>query len=174
MSGIYRWIRTESGKSYVGSAIILSRRFRCYFNINFLFREVKTNNSLIYKALLKYGYSSFKVDILEYCDKSSLVEREQYYLDNLLPEYNTLKVAGSLTGFKHSTSSKERMRLAKIGKPIGEARRLKLYAYSGAISLTVFNSKTGEVTYFTSIRRTAKFIGIHYSYLAKCLVKKKY
>jgi uncharacterized ubiquitin-like protein YukD len=28
----------------------------------------------IYKALLKYGYSNFKLEILEYCDLENLVE----------------------------------------------------------------------------------------------------
>jgi hypothetical protein len=48
------------------------------------------------RALLKYGYwpkpgqslakaLNFKLDILEYCEKSHLIEREQYYLDLLKP-----------------------------------------------------------------------------------------
>ena len=82
-TGIYRWTHVISGKSYVGSSLDLSIRFKNYFKISYLERESKTNNSLIYRALLKYGYSSFKVDILEYCDPSIVVQREQYYLDNL-------------------------------------------------------------------------------------------
>ena len=46
------------------------------------------------RALLKYGYSKFKLEILEYCKISNLIEREQYYLDNLKPEYNILLKAG--------------------------------------------------------------------------------
>jgi len=38
---------------------------------------------MIYKALLKYGYSSFKLDIIEYCKPDIIIEREQYYLDYL-------------------------------------------------------------------------------------------
>ena len=40
-TGIYRWTNVISGKSYVGSSINLSNRFRDYFNINFLKREIK-------------------------------------------------------------------------------------------------------------------------------------
>jgi hypothetical protein len=52
---------------------------------------------------------------LEYIDVSNLpkeearkliLEREQYYLDLLKPEYNILKVAGSSLGFKHSEESR--------------------------------------------------------------------
>jgi group I intron endonuclease len=57
---------------------------------------------VINKAILKYGYSNFKLEILEYCDKSVCIEKEQYYIDLLKPEYNTLKTAGSTLGFEHS------------------------------------------------------------------------
>lgn len=40
------------------------------------------SNRPIERALLKYGYLNFT---LEYCDIDSLLEREQYYLDNLKP-----------------------------------------------------------------------------------------
>ena len=59
-------------------------------------------SSLITRALLKYGYSGFCLYILEYCEPSILLEREQYYIDTLNPEYNILKIAGSSLGFKHS------------------------------------------------------------------------
>lgn len=35
------------------------------------------------KALLKYGHSEFRLDILEYCDSNEVLKREQYYLDLL-------------------------------------------------------------------------------------------
>ena len=114
-TGIYRLTHIISKKSYVGSSINLSVRLGNYFNINYLKREIEKNNSKIYKALLEYGYSSFRLDILEYCNPTILIEREQYYLDNLKLEYNTLKTAGSSYGFKHSIETIERMRIAKLG-----------------------------------------------------------
>ena len=69
---------------------------------------------LISKALLKYGYINFRLYILEYYDKSDLMAREQYFLDNLLPEYNVLKSAGSLRGYIHSEKAKLKMRISKI------------------------------------------------------------
>jgi hypothetical protein len=38
---------------------------------------------MIYPALLKYGYANFSVEILEYCERSEAITREQYYLDLL-------------------------------------------------------------------------------------------
>lgn len=63
---------------------------------------------LIHKALLKYGYSAFRLEILEYCDIGLLIEREQYYLNLLKPEYNILTIAGSSLGFKHSPATLEK------------------------------------------------------------------
>jgi len=49
----------------------------------------------IYVALLKYGYSGFKLEILEFCDIDLLMEREKYYMDLFKPEYNLLPNPGS-------------------------------------------------------------------------------
>jgi len=77
-----------------------------YYSIRFLKKEIKKNNSIIYRSLVKHGYSSFSLEILEYCEPKNCIEREQYYLDLLKPEYNILKNAGSSLGFKHSEESK--------------------------------------------------------------------
>jgi group I intron endonuclease len=143
-TGIYRWTHSISGKSYVGSAIDLSLRLKNYYNLSYLESETNKNNSMIYRALIKYGYSSFKLDILEYCDPSVLIEREQYYLDNLEPSYNILKIAGSLSGFKHSEATIELMRASKLGRNRTEAAKLKIAAGSAqAQPVIVTNNKTG-------------------------------
>lgn len=75
-----------NGKRYVGSSLDLSQRFKNYLNISYLL--YKKENMNIKKALVAYGFVNFKLDILEYCEPSVLLEREQYYLDTLKPEYN--------------------------------------------------------------------------------------
>jgi group I intron endonuclease len=67
----------------------------------FLKRSVLRGKSIINNSLLKYGYCNFSLDILEYCESSILIKREQYYIDTLNPEYNILKIAGSSFGYKH-------------------------------------------------------------------------
>lgn len=62
---------------------------------------------------MKYGHSSFSLTILEYCGKSELNEREQYYLDNLEPDYNILKIASSFLGYTPTEEAK-----AKISKAL--------------------------------------------------------
>jgi hypothetical protein len=90
--GVYMWINLETGKRYIGSSVDLKRRFLEYFNVNRLLRD---SSMTINRALLKYGYSKFSLDILEYCSLDELAEREKHYFNLLKPEYNILKVPGS-------------------------------------------------------------------------------
>lgn len=116
-SGIYRLTNKITGDFYIGQSINLSARFTHYFNLSYL---ISKNNLVISRALLKYGYSNFSVEILEYCDKSVLSEREQYYFDKLNPIYNTLKIAGSSSGFKQSEETKNKISQSLKGRFIGD------------------------------------------------------
>jgi len=78
-----------------------------YFNIKYITRTNKSSN--ICRALLKYGYSAYQLEILEYCEPSLVIMREQFYIDIINPEYNILKLAGSLFGYKHSPESLKKM-----------------------------------------------------------------
>jgi group I intron endonuclease len=58
-AGVYRWVNKANGNTYVGSAVNLPRRLREYFNFN----QISKGNMSINKALLKYGYSGFQLEI---------------------------------------------------------------------------------------------------------------
>ena len=77
---------------------------------------LKKRKSSIYSALIKYGYSNFSLEILEYCEPSQVIEREQFYIDSLYPTYNILNIAGSKFGFKHTDETKELMRIAHLAE----------------------------------------------------------
>lgn len=83
-SGIYRRVNNVNGKTYVGSGVNLTKRLRSYYNNKELNRKPRP----IQDALLKYGHKNFSLDIFEYCPNTKLLEREQFYLDLLIPEYN--------------------------------------------------------------------------------------
>ena len=80
-----------------------------YFSILNLKAEIKRSRSIIYRSLIKYGYSNFSLEILEYCEPSIVVLREQHFLDLLKPAYNILKVAASSLGLKHSPETKAKI-----------------------------------------------------------------
>jgi group I intron endonuclease len=114
-AGIYMWKHIESGKVYIGSAVDLSRRLTQYFSIKYL---QKNKTMHICNALASHGYLAFSLTICEYIDISNLskkeankliLEKEQFYLDNLKPDYNINLIAGSRLGALHSEDSIARM-----------------------------------------------------------------
>jgi group I intron endonuclease len=120
-SGIYKWTNKLTNDIYIGlqSTVDLSKRFIRYFNLSYL----KNRGTLIIsRALIKY--SNFSLEILEYCNIPDLTEREQYYLDTLNPRYNTLKIAGSSLGRKHSEEAKAKISKALKGVYVKEKSAL--------------------------------------------------
>src|ERR1700712_3130180 len=82
----------------------------------FVFFKKKNEERYAPLALLKYGYSNFSLIILEYCDLENCTEREQHYISLLEPEYNILKTAGSLLGYKHTKETLTRLASINKGK----------------------------------------------------------
>lgn len=110
--GIYRWTNLVNNNSYVGSSTNLSKRFSWYFSLKAI-SKVKAS-SLISRALLKYGLDKFSLEILEYCESTIILEREQYYIDTLNPKHNILKVAGSSLGYKHTEETIAKFKARKF------------------------------------------------------------
>jgi len=113
-SGIYCFTNKMNGKKYVGSSISLGRRFSQYFNVNNLTRQ---SYMTICKSLLKYGYSGFSVEILEYCSSSELLIREKHFMDLLKPEYNiSMEPSHPFLGRNHSDETRAKLRVFFKGK----------------------------------------------------------
>ena len=65
------------------------------------------------------------------------------------------------------------MRLNNTGPSHSEETKAKLAnIIVTSQSVIVTNNKTGETKELVSIRRAAKYVGLHLSYVAKCLKKK--
>lgn len=189
-AGVYRWTNLINGKSFVGSSINLGRRFREYFNINFLESEIKKNKSIIYRSLIKSGYSNFSLEILEYCDPSEAISREQYYLDLIRPEYNILPTAGSLYGYKHSEESKlwkhlkrlnssaeyqaKRLAALKISNSSPENKELLFKnAQLRAQQVKVVDTLTNVTTVYSSMSEAGRSIGVTATAIRNAFKRKK-
>ena len=72
----------------------------------------KQIKSHIYSALLKHGHENFILEILEVCDPSEIIKKEQEYIDTIIPSMNILKQAGSTEGYIHRVESKIKMSIA--------------------------------------------------------------
>jgi group I intron endonuclease len=68
---------------------------------------------VIYKAILLYGHSNFKLEILERCKPEECLAKEQEYLDHLEHEYNLSPTAGSLSGYNHTEEVKAKIKEAQ-------------------------------------------------------------
>ena len=161
--GIYRWTNISTGKSYIGSSVDLERRFRCYFNIYFLESGIKIRKSLIYNSLLKYGYSNFTLEVLEYCTPSKAIAREQFYLDLFKPKYNILTKAGSRLGSKHSEETIAKISASAVGNKNGKGgkgRKRAEGAGSPSVPVEVLDQETGQNTIYPSMREVGIALGV--------------
>lgn len=174
--GVYCWINLTNNRCYIGSSSNLSKRFSWYYSIENL--NKRFDNSLICRSLLKYGYSGFRLDILEYCAVNQLLEREQYYIDAIKPKYNILLIAGSSLGYKHSEETLAKLKgrelslehLTKLKEHLtkhnasedqrtkAKARMLIMNKQKG-ITVSVLDTVTGVTKIYNSIREAASLIG---------------
>jgi len=108
--GIYRIENIINNKFYIGSTACFNKRFSSH---KYLLKNNKHPNKILQNSWNKYGEHNFKFEILEEIrnlDGNILLEKEQYYSDNLKPEYNLLKIVKSCLGYKHSEETKEKHR----------------------------------------------------------------
>jgi hypothetical protein len=129
-----------------------------YFSLGSLSRSKR----IIDRALLKYGYSNFMFEILEYCTKDNVLEREQYYIDLLKPIYNIVKIAGSTLGYKHSNETKEKMKNLNISDEVRKVRLESIAKASEAnkVKVLVVNIKTKEMIEYLSMTEAGKALGV--------------
>lgn len=119
------WFNKITGKVYIGSASDGFIRLNNYYQPSTLNRNDTV--SRIYKGILKYGHSSFKLIILEVCgdtysvSKQHLLGRENYYLNWVLNTYGKAFVmniqfeAHSFLGYKHTDELKAKFSAARMG-----------------------------------------------------------
>lgn len=78
-SGIYIIKNTQNNKVYVGSSVnVKNREYKHFWMLS---RGVHDNPHL-QKSYNKYGKSSFIFEVVEICDESKLIDKENYYISN--------------------------------------------------------------------------------------------
>nr|YP_009254056.1 hypothetical protein [Hypomyces aurantius]ANC62741.1 hypothetical protein [Hypomyces aurantius] len=171
-AGIYMWTNQLNGKKYVGSSVNLRRRLLEYYNVNRILNE---KSMPIYMSLLKHGYQSFSLTILEFCNIDSLVSREKHFFDVYSPEYNILKTPGSPNrgkGWTHSEATIEKIRLT-VNKRMESPEVLAKMStdQSSGVKVEVTDVETQTSTMYHAIKAAARALSIdkryieHYVYL---------
>jgi len=133
--GVYTWVNKINNKVYVGSSSNLTERFNAHFSGS-------NSNKHLQKDIELYGINNFAFSILEFIDidlkkisveeaRKILLEREQYYLDELCKaddpsnlfyknSYNRNRKAESSLGSKWSEESKKKKSEAQTGRKLTE------------------------------------------------------
>jgi len=123
-TGIYIIVsKIKPERVYIGSAVDIAKRWNshlCTISAN------KHRSPMLQNHVNKYGIEDLEFSVLEQCEISMLLIREQYYIDTLKPFFNTLKIAGSPIGHKHSEETKSKMGLSHIGYIVSEEVRKKI------------------------------------------------
>jgi group I intron endonuclease len=91
ISGIYKIFNIDNGKCYIGSSVDVGYRFKKH--IICLNKNIH-HSKYLQSSWNKYGSKSFRFEIIEeILDKTKLINREQYWIDTLKPEFNSLPCA---------------------------------------------------------------------------------
>lgn len=118
---IYKIENLLNHKQYIGSTKDFLSRKRNHLN---LLRKNKHHSKYLQRAYNKYGEKTFSFSILEYCAKSvNILQREQQFIDLMLPHYNLCKVAGSRFGVKASFATIEKLKIAHKGQKVSDLEK---------------------------------------------------
>lgn len=152
-SCIYKITNFVDTKIYIGSAFIFRKRKATHIHN---LKKNKHSNKHLQHAWNKYGELSFLFEIIEECEKDKLIEREQYWIDILKPEYNICLIAGNTSGRKMSPEAIEKMRKRLIGLKRSKETKIKMsqsrkgiprkkgYKHSKEVCEQISNSHKGK------------------------------
>jgi len=161
ISGVYKITNFVNDKIYIGSSVnIRSRWIEHQWHLN----RNSHHNAYLQNSWNLHKCNNFGIRLLEQCDKSSLIKREQFWLDKLCSfqrdiGYNICQIAGSAlgrkdspetkakksrsaTGRKHTDASKKKMSRAKLGKP--STFRGKSHSSESRYKMSRSNQNTGK------------------------------
>lgn len=126
-SGIYSIRNLENSQLYIGSSKNLYNRLRSHL---LHLKNNKHANPKLQNSWNKYGEDVFEFKVIEFCTIEILINREQYWMDNLntiSPNgFNILAIAGTPRGIKRgpmSQETKDKISLAHIGRKHSEESR---------------------------------------------------
>ena len=104
--GIYMVKNIVTNDFYIGGTRNIYYRLK---NHDWTLKNKRHGNSRMQNDALKHGSSSFSYEVLEFCEIDKLGEREQYFIDILMPTYNKWTSIKIPKGYKHSSESIKKM-----------------------------------------------------------------
>lgn len=179
-TGVYVIVNNSNGKRYVGSTASkggFNRRFIVHLSD---LNKNKHHSQYLQRSWNKYGSKCFSFIIIEECDSDLAINVEQYWINLLRPEYNSVMVAHSNLGYKKTPEQLRRQSEAFKGRvPWNKGRKTGSYYkkdsfikrkntlekngnHSGRppIKIKLIDTKTGDVFVFNSASEAGSFCGI--------------
>lgn len=135
ISGVY-FIKSK-GKIYIGSSI--NCRTRIYNHLSDIRRE-KHQNLKIKNHFLKHGLNDLEIGVLEKCDKSVLIEKEQYWID-FYESYNE----NNFNIHKSASFPFKELNDEQISK------RRKIFGGKFGVNLFVYNNENKLIKTYSSL-----------------------
>lgn len=113
--GIYKIYFTDNPNDiYIGSAIDFSKR---KIRHKHQLKKQIHKNLHLQRLYNKHGLNNMMFEIIEVVNNMNmLINREQFYINELKPKINILKIAGSALGYRHTKESKKRISLMNTGR----------------------------------------------------------
>lgn len=194
-AGIYKIINKVNGSIYIGSSCNLE--YRKYIHFHKL-KQNKHINIHLQRAYNLHGNENFLFEIIEIISsdmpnfKQYLLQREQFWIDNLHPTYNILKIAGSSLGFHHSDETKFIISQTTLGKKksfehakhIKEAQKGRILTEEHKLKLSKAAKKRTKLCHFVkvsidgitynTIKEAAEKLNLHVSTIQRRLKNKNF
>lgn len=174
ISCIYKIKSKSTDKIYIGSAVNFVNRKRCHLSD---LRKNKHHSILLQRICNKYGIEDFEFIILERVyDKNKLIEREQFYIDQLKPHLNILPKAGSSYGNKLSQETKQKLREINIGRNNAFFGKTHTEKAKSTISIKKKGVNSGPNNYFYGVQLFGEkngMFGKKHSEETKQIIKEK-
>jgi group I intron endonuclease len=121
---IYKITSIINNKKYIGSAVDFNSRKSKHLSA---LQLNKHGNIHLQSHVNKYGIDDLQFSIVEVIMfPELLIQREQYYINTLKPEFNICKIAGNTLGVKCSDERKEKIGNANRGRIVSDETRKKL------------------------------------------------
>ena len=187
-SGIYIIKNTIDNRVYIGSAVNLAVRKGTHF---YDLRNNKHHNSHLQNFVNKYGIDNLSFDVLEFCEKSILLEREQHYFTQYQNRFNICQIAGNslnrlcsnetklkiskklkgvLKGIPKSENTKKAMRKPKSKE---HSEKIKLAQKSVIKTVFQYDFNFNLINTFESLSKTATQTGFNRQQISACCNHKK-
>lgn len=172
MTAIYMITCKSNNKIYIGSSINISKRWKEHIN------DLKSNrhrSKYLQNCYNKYGEDSLKFEVIHECisdKKEDILRDEQFYIDTLNPEFNTLKIAGSSLGYKPTEESRKKMSEAQKGKKHSE-EHIQKRANACKKPIIQYSLDNVFIKEWMSIKDAGINLGIHEYSIGQCCKGKR-